>query len=484
MAPLLAGLAAAQGSTPAFIQYQGRITDPAGQPITVVGLTLRFNLYNQPTGGAALYSELQSMDVTDGLVSTLVGSVTPLPINIFEQNDELYLGVTIGNDAEAVPRYPLVSVPYAFKARTSIEAEDVSGQDINPGSVTVGGMTVIDSSGKWVGDSTGLVGPPGPPGADGDPGPAGPAGADGPPGPPGTNGPAFADDTPSGWGAVAGADALEMHAVVQLPRGGTASAIHLFGNDPTVTFDAFAVYIPTGQPIPLGSGTIGTLLDVVDYTASDADYLLIRVNVTSATQRIFGGLIYAPNEGAPLFATNLNSPAGIGFDQPVDGVSWAVDATPGSVLNGAPFTSPPASLNFNNGVDYASALGPTSGNATTSVINISETTSPILSFQSKCDTDGVTDERRLQVSNNGFQTLLADLTLSKAGGEVWTRETIPLNPIWGSVRFRFRFDSIDTVDNNHAGWFVDDLRVWDGAPPPAGAILMSLTPRHFLLSAQ
>ena len=55
-------------------------------------------------------------------------------------------------------------MPYAFRARTSSEAEDVTDQDINPGSITIGGSTVIDASGKWVGDATGLIGPPGPTG--------------------------------------------------------------------------------------------------------------------------------------------------------------------------------------------------------------------------------------------------------------------------------------------------------------------------------
>ena len=88
-------------------------------------------------------------------------------------------------DAEMVPRLRLASVAYSFRAASAKNADDVLDKDINPGSVTVNGIPVIDSSGNWVGSPTGLVGPTGPQGpagaddADGAPGPAGPTGPQG-----------------------------------------------------------------------------------------------------------------------------------------------------------------------------------------------------------------------------------------------------------------------------------------------------------------
>jgi hypothetical protein len=78
----------------------------------------------------------------------------------------------------SAPRLAISSVFFAELAR------DVSG-DINPLSVSIAGNTVIDDSGKWVGDPTGLQGADGadstvagPPGADSTvAGPAGPPGA-------------------------------------------------------------------------------------------------------------------------------------------------------------------------------------------------------------------------------------------------------------------------------------------------------------------
>jgi len=63
--------------------------------------------------------------------------------------------------------------------------------DVN-GSVAVAGSAVIDASGQWVGDPTGLIGPQGPQGlqgVQGDPGVQGPPGDQGPQGPQGDVGP-------------------------------------------------------------------------------------------------------------------------------------------------------------------------------------------------------------------------------------------------------------------------------------------------------
>jgi hypothetical protein len=482
-AAALAASAPLAQDVPKLIQYQGRITDTAGQPVNSAGLSIRFRLYSKASGGPALFTEQLVLDVTDGLVNTLIGSTAPIPAVIFDANPEVYLGITIGNDTEAVPRHRLVSVPYALRAQHAVEASDVPA-DIHPTSVSIGGQTVIDASGKWVGDKAGLEGPPGPAGPAGAPGVAGPPGPPGPPGSPGTNGPAFADDTPSGWGAVAGASGLHMHAVIEIPLGQTVGGIQLFGDDPSVAYDVFAVHVPTGKPTLLGSGTLGPVVNLQDYTASELDYLLVRVNVTSAAQRVFGGVVYRPATGPVLFTTSFDSAAGLTLSPPVGGVGWSADATPATVDGGSPFTSAPASLNFNDGVDYSTAAGAVAGDATSIPIDISTMSSPVLSFRSRWDMDDApgADLRRLQISNDNFTSLLVDAVLPKAGGEVWLTETVLLNPAWGAIRMRLRFAS-DGVDDGHAGWFVDDLSVAERVTTQ-GPMLARITPRQFLLQAQ
>ncbi len=181
---------------PALVQYQARLLDNTGVPISDPALTVVLRIWDSPSGGTTLYTESKTVSVAAGLLSTVIGDTTPLPDNLFEENSDLYLGVQLGTDVEIVPRHRFATVPYAIRAKSASSADDVPGMDITPNTVTVNGVPVIDAAGNWVGNPTGLVGPTGPAGptgADGDdgpPGPPGPTGADGAAGPPGPTGPA------------------------------------------------------------------------------------------------------------------------------------------------------------------------------------------------------------------------------------------------------------------------------------------------------
>lgn len=79
---------------------------------------------------------------------------------------------------------------WALFSEESSNADDVYNKDINPKSITITGYgPIIDSSGKWVGNPTGLQGPPGP---------QGPQGPQGPPGPPVTTSAVCASATNQG----------------------------------------------------------------------------------------------------------------------------------------------------------------------------------------------------------------------------------------------------------------------------------------------
>jgi len=53
---------------PDKINYQGKLTNPAGQPVTAT-VSMVFSLYDVATGGAALYSENQTAVVTNRVFS-------------------------------------------------------------------------------------------------------------------------------------------------------------------------------------------------------------------------------------------------------------------------------------------------------------------------------------------------------------------------------------------------------------------------------
>jgi hypothetical protein len=214
---LAATVTAARADTPTLLSQQGRLLASDGTPVTGT-ITMSFSLYTSSTGGAASWTESQTVALDDGYFVAILGAMTVLPTL---DGTPKYLGITVGSDAEMTPREEIVSVPYA------LIAGDVTGA-IHPASVTVNGKQVIDTTGKWVGDPSGMVGAQGPPGATGPAGPAGapgatgPQGGMGPQGVPGQPGPAGATGATGATGA-AGPTGQQGPQGAQGPQGPTGS---------------------------------------------------------------------------------------------------------------------------------------------------------------------------------------------------------------------------------------------------------------------
>ena len=99
---------------PQLINYQGILTDNAGDAISGTR-SIQFLIYDAATSGSLLWSETQSVDVEDGLFNILLGSVIPLPHELFEGPDR-YLAIKVETDSEMLPRQRLASVGYAFQS--------------------------------------------------------------------------------------------------------------------------------------------------------------------------------------------------------------------------------------------------------------------------------------------------------------------------------------------------------------------------------
>ena len=188
---LLAGVAAivalslsgsAAAAVPRPLVQQGRLFDAAGKPLSKT-VDISFALYNTDSGGTPVWTEVHSVTTDDGYFSVELGTINAIEGKF--TGEPLFLGITVGNDAEMAPRSSVQSVPYALMANNAVG-------DITPHSVSVNGNLVIDATGTWVGSPTGLVGPQGPVGPAGPAGPQGPTGAtgaQGPAGPTGATGP-------------------------------------------------------------------------------------------------------------------------------------------------------------------------------------------------------------------------------------------------------------------------------------------------------
>ncbi len=183
----------------------------------------------------------------------------------------------------------------------------------------------------------------------------------------------------------------------------------------------------------------------------------------SLVQGLAAGQLYQTNFSTAAGWT-LGSGAGCNSDP---SYRWAADATPSSHFAGA-FRSAPASLNFNNGVQAGPSFGGVAcGTATSPHIDLFF--APDSSFvefwfsyefnqASGCDLDPV----RLQVSNNGFSTLLLDECLPTPGqvSMDWHRLRYDLQRSWGLVQFRFTFSGgIGVGFNSPSGPFIDDFAV-------------------------
>jgi hypothetical protein len=161
----------ASAQVPSTMIHQGRLLDRSGNPSTG-SQSVVYRIYDSATGGTPIWTETLTVTLDDGYFSTQLGATTPQTPTVFAGRTR-FLGVTVGTDPEMTPREPIGSVPYA------LVATNVVG-DITPTSITVGGMQVVDSTGRWVGASSGPSGPAGPMGPAGPAGPAGPMGPAGP----------------------------------------------------------------------------------------------------------------------------------------------------------------------------------------------------------------------------------------------------------------------------------------------------------------
>jgi trimeric autotransporter adhesin len=111
------GTSTPTGSVPSVVRFTGKATDSSTKPLTgLVGVT--FALYEQETGGSALWVETQNVQLdAGGHYNVLLGTTKPegLPAQIFFSGQARWIGVQFAGQEEQ-PRVMLLTVPYAMKA--------------------------------------------------------------------------------------------------------------------------------------------------------------------------------------------------------------------------------------------------------------------------------------------------------------------------------------------------------------------------------
>ena len=139
-----------QNSPPRTIAFQGRLLDNSNSPISAEN-NLRFTIYNSPTASdaAQLWQEVQHITPdNDGYFSTVLGKKVTINQNLFSDNANLYVGITIGNDTELKPRQQLPTTTFSANSQTlqglkaitkTTKTEDVILALDSTGNLTIGG---------------------------------------------------------------------------------------------------------------------------------------------------------------------------------------------------------------------------------------------------------------------------------------------------------------------------------------------------------
>lgn len=319
--------------------------------------------------------------------------------------------------------------------------------------------------------ATGATGPEGPQGPQGDTGAQGPQGEQGEVGPQGPEGPtAKLALGASSLGVDPPGNGDVLLFTRALPDGLTLQDVLVSGEDGSVAVAVSRLDLTDGSLTELATGTVGTLIDTDDALFDEDEALVVRVDVVDDADTIFSVRYRGP---ALSFTDSFDDDANWLFaDEEGTDVDWAVDGTPADTT-GDPYHSEPASLNFNDGVDYDASGSTVAG---TAVLNrniaLLETSNPQLSFWCKYETETAgassLDERRLQISTDDFDSFVLNARLGTSGAtnisacaamNVWHEHVVALQPGWGDVKLRFRFDSGDELSNAFDGWFLDDLEL-------------------------
>ncbi len=107
---LLFGVAQLQAQ--ATLSVQGTVQNFNGTAVDNGNYDLTFKLYTVATAGTAIWTETQTLRVTNGVYSVLLGAVNPLNVPF---DVPYFLGTTMPDDPEELrPRTPMTSSPYAL----------------------------------------------------------------------------------------------------------------------------------------------------------------------------------------------------------------------------------------------------------------------------------------------------------------------------------------------------------------------------------
>lgn len=152
-------------SAPNIINYQGRVLNANGIPVSDSSLNMIFELYTAVSGGSCVWSNssascasatARAVTLTDGLFSEGLGDTgetyAAISDAIFGNNASLFLQITVAGEV-LTPRKQIAAAPYALNSDT------LDGLDADTDGATSSAIVALNSSGNAVftGDPTGAT---------------------------------------------------------------------------------------------------------------------------------------------------------------------------------------------------------------------------------------------------------------------------------------------------------------------------------------
>jgi len=130
-----------RAQVPRLLGYQGRLLRADGTAATGTA-SVTFGVWDAQTGGTSLWTETQTLGLSDGYYSTFLGLVAPPPATLFDGN-ACWVEVVVGSETLS-PRMQVGAVPYAATAQSVVGSASVS-------TLRVGGQTVVGADGRLAG---------------------------------------------------------------------------------------------------------------------------------------------------------------------------------------------------------------------------------------------------------------------------------------------------------------------------------------------
>ncbi|MDZ7860777.1 MAG: hypothetical protein U5O15_08990 [Candidatus Krumholzibacteriota bacterium] len=113
---------AATAQIPKTINYQGVLTDNGGTVVADGDYDLTFNLYTVATGGSSIWNCTETVTVTKGIFSAVLGESCVLAPSF---DTQYYLGISVEGGTELTPRTALTASAYSLNAMAVTGTDNV-----------------------------------------------------------------------------------------------------------------------------------------------------------------------------------------------------------------------------------------------------------------------------------------------------------------------------------------------------------------------